>query len=120
MPADRITFTVFTPTYNRGHVLHRVHDSLAVQTFRDFEWLIVDNASDDGTESLVTSWIDDGSLPMRYLRNTENIGRQGSWRRAIQEARGELFLEVRSADAIRLTPSSDSNITGGRSLGSNE
>ena len=100
MPADRITFTVFTPTYNRGHVLHRVHDSLAAQTFRDFEWLIVDNASDDGTESLVAGWIDDGSIPMRYLRNTENIGRQGSWRRAIQEARGELFLEVRSADTI--------------------
>jgi hypothetical protein len=34
-------FTVFTPTYNRAHSLHRVYESLQAQTFRDFEWLIV-------------------------------------------------------------------------------
>jgi glycosyltransferase involved in cell wall biosynthesis len=91
-------FTIFTPTYNRAHSLHRVWDSLRDQSFRDFEWLIVDNASTDGTEALVADWIEDGSLAIRYLRNEENIGRQGSWQRAIEEARGELFVEMRSAD----------------------
>ena len=97
-PAPR--FTVFTPTYNRGGVLHRVYESLRDQTYRDFEWLIVDNASTDDTAAIVDGWIAAGDVPIRYLRNEVNIGRQGSWRRAIREARGELFTEVRSADGL--------------------
>ena len=49
-------FTVFTATYNRAHVLHRVYDSLRAQTFRDFEWLVVDDGSTDGTGALVEGW----------------------------------------------------------------
>ncbi|MBW4646793.1 MAG: glycosyltransferase family 2 protein [Goleter apudmare HA4340-LM2] len=30
-------FTVFTPTYNRAHTLHRVYESLKAQTYRQFE-----------------------------------------------------------------------------------
>jgi glycosyltransferase involved in cell wall biosynthesis len=93
-------FTVFTPTYNRGGVLHRVYESLRDQTYRDFEWLIVDNASTDDTATTVEGWVAAGDVPIRYLRNEVNIGRQGSWRRAIREARGELFTEVRSADGL--------------------
>ena len=41
--APKYTFTVFTATRNRAHTLPRVYESLKSQTFRDFEWLIVDN-----------------------------------------------------------------------------
>ena len=93
-------FTVFTPTYNRGHVLHRAYESMRAQTLRDFEWLVVDNASTDDTAEIVAGWIAAGDVPIRYLRNEVNIGRQGSWTRAIREARGELFTELRSADGL--------------------
>ena len=44
-------FTIFTPTYNRAHTLHRCFDSLSAQTLRDFEWIVVDDGSTDGTEA---------------------------------------------------------------------
>jgi glycosyltransferase involved in cell wall biosynthesis len=94
------TFTVFTPTRNRGHVLHRMYESLAAQTLRDFEWLVIDNESDDGTETLVESWVREATFPIRYFRQ-QNRGLQVSWRRALDEARGELFLLTRAADAIK-------------------
>ena len=48
--------TVFTPAYNRAHLLPRVYESLCKQTFRDFEWLIVDDGSKDDTKSVVEKW----------------------------------------------------------------
>ena len=93
------TFTVFTPTYNRAHTLHRVHDSLVVQTDRDFEWLIVDDGSTDGTEALVRDWQRQASFPIRYLTQP-HAGKHVAVNLGVREARGELFLTVDSDDAL--------------------
>ena len=45
--------TVFTPTFNRSYCLHRVLESLKSQTFKNFEWLIIDDGSIDDTKSWV-------------------------------------------------------------------
>jgi glycosyltransferase involved in cell wall biosynthesis len=94
------TFTVFTPTRNRGPVIGRMFDSLAAQTFRDFEWLVIDNDSDDDTPERMAAWQAVADFPIRYLRQP-NRGLQVSWRRGLDEARGELFLFTRSADALK-------------------
>lgn len=44
-----MTVTVLTPTFNRG-VLRSLWDSLQKQTVKDFEWLVVDDGSTDGTK----------------------------------------------------------------------
>lgn len=49
------TLTVFTPTYNRKHTLPRTYESLCRQTSGDFEWLIIDDGSTDGTQEWVES-----------------------------------------------------------------
>lgn len=91
------TFTVYTGTRNRAHTLHRPYESLRAQTFRDFEWLIVDNDSTDGTEDLVARWQAEADFPIRYIRH-ENRGHHGSSNVAAREARGELFLTLDSDD----------------------
>lgn len=60
------TITVFTPTYNRAHLLPRLYASLCAQTCKDFCWLVVDDGSTDGTGELVQGWIDEGLLQIRY------------------------------------------------------
>ena len=49
------TLTVFTPTYNRKHTIHRTYESLCRQTSSDFDWLIIDDGSSDGTRAWVES-----------------------------------------------------------------
>lgn len=49
------TLTVFTPTYNRKHTITRTYESLCRQTSDDFEWLIIDDGSSDGTREWVES-----------------------------------------------------------------
>ena len=43
-------FTIFTPTYNRKELLTNLYESLKKQAYKDFEWIIVDDGSSDGTE----------------------------------------------------------------------
>lgn len=91
-------FTVFTATYNRVHTLLRVYDSLAAQTYRDFEWLVVDDGSTDDTARLIERWQQEAAFPIRYLRQA-NQGKHVATNRGVAEAEGELFLVLDSDDA---------------------
>ncbi len=91
-------FTVFTATFNRAYSLPRVRESLAAQTFTDFEWLIVDDGSTDGTAELVEGWRASAPFPIRYERQT-NQGKHAAFNRGVALARGRFFLPLDSDDA---------------------
>ena len=93
-----VAFTVFTATYNRAHTLPRLYRALQAQTFRDFEWLIVDDGSTDHTAELVAGWQREGKLPIRYVRQ-EHAHKKAAFNRGVALARGELFLPLDSDDA---------------------
>lgn len=90
-------FTVFTATYNRRATLHRVYQSLVNQTYRDFEWLIVDDGSADGTRETVEEWIAEDKLSVRYYWQ-ENQGKHLAFNYGVTLARGQLFLTLDSDD----------------------
>lgn len=92
-------FTVFTPTFNRRETLHRVYESLQRQTFRDFEWLIVDDGSIDQTSSLVEAWRQEAIFPIRYVWQ-ENGHKKTAFNHGVRLAQGELFLPADSDDAF--------------------
>jgi glycosyltransferase involved in cell wall biosynthesis len=94
----RYAFTVATPTFNRAHTLHRVFESLSAQTYRDFEWLVIDDGSADDTAERVARWQAQAVFPIRYLRQ-ENLGKHVACNRAAREARGEFLLGIDSDDA---------------------
>ena len=48
--------TILTPTYNRRDLLPRLYDSLRKQTNQDFQWLVIDDGSTDGTMDLIRNF----------------------------------------------------------------
>lgn len=68
------SITVFTPAYNRAHTLRRAFESLKKQTCKDFEWLIIDDGSSDGTIELIEELKEEADFPVRYYWK-ENGGR---------------------------------------------
>jgi glycosyltransferase involved in cell wall biosynthesis len=90
-------FTVFTPTYNRAHTLHRVYESLLAQTDQDFEWLIVDDGSLDNTHELVEHWLQTAPFPIRYFHQG-NQGKHVAYNLAVKQARGEFLICLDSDD----------------------
>ena len=93
------SLTVFTPTYNRAHTLVRLYRSLCAQTCHDFEWLVIDDGSTDGTRALVQSWIDKGEVPIRYVYQ-ENGGLYTGYNTAYANIDTELNVCIDSDDAM--------------------
>lgn len=93
------SLTVFTPTYNRAHTLTRLYLSLCAQTCRDFEWLVIDDGSTDGTAALVQGFIDEGRIPVRYIHQ-ENGGLHTGYNAAYADMETELNVCIDSDDAM--------------------
>lgn len=91
--------TVFTATYNRGHTLQRLLESLKRQDYPNFEWVIVDDGSNDDTGSWAEVAIKSASFTIRYFYQN-NQGKHIAFNRGVSEARGEFFLSVDSDDAL--------------------
>jgi len=90
--------TVFTPTYNRKHCIHRCYESLQRQSSHNFEWLIIDDGSTDDTEGLVRQWqASETRFPIRYFYK-ENGGLHTGYNKGIELAQTELFVCIDSDD----------------------
>lgn len=93
--------TVFTPAYNRAHLLPRLFESLKAQTFKNFEWVVVDDGSTDGTEEFFAPLLREGEskIRIRYFKQP-NGGKHRAINRGVQEARGDLFFIADSDDYL--------------------
>ncbi len=91
--------TVFTPTYNRGHLLEGLYESLLRQTSKDFEWVIVDDGSKDDTHEVVQVFIAEGRIPIVY-EYQENRGKHFAVNHGVRLAKGELFFIADSDDEL--------------------
>ena len=88
------TISVCLPVFNGADYIAQAIDSVLQQSFDDFELLICDDASSDGTPEICRSYTD---LRIRYIRYEKNSGQAGNFNRCFTEARGEL-LTLLSAD----------------------
>lgn len=93
------TLTVFTPTFNRAYCLGRAYQSLCRQTFKEFEWLVIDDGSSDNTKELVESWQAEGMVPIRYIYQ-ENQGMHSAHNTAFRNIDTELCVCLDSDDML--------------------
>lgn len=85
------------PVYNGERYLAQTLDSLRAQTYDDFEVLILDNASTDGTPTLARAVCALDSR-FRYERKTVNTGGPGNFNDALDRMDNELFAWVAADD----------------------
>ena len=96
----KVKITVFTPTYNRYNNILNLYHSLQKQTFCNFEWLVIDDGSSDGTENLFEKLLHElNPFQIRYYK-FQNCGKQREINRALDVAKGELFFTVDSDDCL--------------------
>ena len=87
--------SVIIPTYNRADVLGRAISSVLAQTHQDFELIVVDDGSTDGSEQAVWAFDD---KRIRYLRHDVNRGAEAALNTGLLAARGEYIAFLDSDD----------------------
>ena len=91
--------TIMTPTYNRAYVLPRLYDSLCQQTRRDFEWLVIDDGSTDGTAELIFDYRVKSDFSINYYYK-ENGGKHRAINEGVVHATGDWIIIVDSDDLL--------------------
>lgn len=79
--------SVVVPTYNRAGILHRALNSVLQQTYMNFELIVVDDHSGDGTPLAIAKFEDDTRV--RSFRHEANFGQSRALNTGIAAARGE-------------------------------
>jgi glycosyltransferase involved in cell wall biosynthesis len=85
--------SVVIPTYNRGNVITKTVQNILRQTYTNFELIVVDDGSTDGTDARLASFAE----KIRIVRQ-ENSGAARARNRGIEEARGEIIAFQDSDD----------------------
>lgn len=87
--------TVLMPVYNAAAFLQDAIDSILHQTFRDFEFLIIDDGSTDDSIAIVQSCLDPR---IRLIQNETNVGITATLNRGIELASCELIARMDADD----------------------
>ena len=87
--------TVLMPAHNAGPYLREAMDSVLGQTFRDFEFLIVDDASTDDTPAIVRAFRDER---VRYVRSDARLRLAGALNQGLELARGAVIARMDADD----------------------
>lgn len=91
--------SIFTPTYNRGYIIHNLYNSLKNQTYKNFEWIIVDDGSIDNTKNLIYKYKNESDFSIIYYKQ-KNQGKHIAINKGISLATGDLFFIVDSDDYV--------------------
>lgn len=95
---QRPKVTVLMSVYNGEKYLHDAIDSILDQTFKDFEFLIINDGSRDRTAEILQSYHDPR---IKIINNQKNLGLTKSLNIGIKRARGE-YIARQDADDISL------------------
>ena len=92
--------SVVMPVYNGEEYLAQAIDSILTQTFADFEFLIIDDCSTDGTASILAEYARRDSR-IKILRQAQNLGVAGALNVGCRQAQGEYIARM-DADDVSL------------------
>ena len=92
--------TIFTATYKGGHLLPALFNSLMRQSNKNFEWILVNDASPDNTDDVVKEMQAKADFPFYYYKKETNGGKTTAVNLGIQYAKGEMWLMVDHDDFL--------------------
>ena len=97
---SRPAVSILVVTYRHARFVDACLDSILAQTCTDFETVIVDDASDDGTPERITRWLLRNEFQANFIRNPTGRGLCANLNTALAAARGEFICFLSGDDAL--------------------
>lgn len=94
-----VAVSICLPVYNGEKYLAAAIESALWQTFKDFELIIVDDASTDSSYEIAQDWAEQDSR-IRLIRNDHNIGLFQNYNRCLREAQGKYIKPFAQDDVL--------------------
>lgn len=91
---ENARLSIITVNYNNKNGLQKTIDSVVSQTFREFEWIIIDGGSTDGSQELIGQYAD----KITYWISEPDKGIYNAMNKGIKIANGEYLLFLNSGD----------------------
>lgn len=88
--------SIIMPSYNTGQFIQETIESVMAQSYTNWELIIVDDCSTDGTDKIVEKYLVDKRI--RFMENDKNSGAAVSRNRALCEAKGRWIAFLDSDD----------------------
>ena len=89
--------SIITPVHNSERFLQQTIDSVLAQTYKDWEHILVDDCSTDGSAELIKAYTSTDAR-IRYIRLNENSGAGIARNKAIEQAKGDYIAFLDSDD----------------------
>ena len=93
--------SVITATRNRENTLNRVFDSLKKQTFKNFEWIVCDDASNDNSLKLLRKFKKKANFKMRIFHFKQRAGKPKIDNYCVKKASGKFIIFADSDDSFK-------------------
>jgi glycosyltransferase involved in cell wall biosynthesis len=87
-------FTVITATFNAGALFDRTFASIAAQTWRNFEWIVIDGGSREDTVARIRA----ARHLITYWQSEPDRGIADAWNKGLEIARGQHILFLNAGD----------------------
>lgn len=92
--------TVFTPIYNRAYCIKKLYESLKRQTYKNFEWIVIDDGSTDDVAQVFDRWIqEENDFDIIYAK-VKNGGKMRAINKGVKLAAAPAFFIVDSDDFL--------------------
>jgi len=96
-----IFFSIITSTHNRKYELGKLINSLKSQKYKNFEWIVGDDGSIDGTEDFIKSKIKNIDFKVSYIKSSHRIGLSKMINTLMKQVKGQTFFICDSDDYLK-------------------
>lgn len=101
MCMEPIKFSIITPVYNREDCIERCVECVRKQTYENWEHIVVDDGSTDGTDLLLQE-LSKKEPRLKYVKQEENRGPNSARNRALDMATGSYIIFYDSDDCLAI------------------
>jgi glycosyltransferase involved in cell wall biosynthesis len=92
--------TFFVACFNQARFVEDALESLRAQTFKDYELIIWDDASQDGSPAIIEKWLRDNGVRHHFIRNETNLGVCKCLNLVLGRARGQFIAGLAADDLM--------------------